>query len=237
MITLYKYRPFNDHLKPVIMSQKIWFPARAKLKDPEDLELKLVEDVDAEVYQRFLLKKANQESWPRKHLKYNLKKRFTPKGDLTSEAKQKIASSQAVLQKYFDSLGILSLSDKENDRVLWKRYGEKGKGVCIVFKMELSEYLLRVEYETPRPQPKLSVLLLSADAHQELIKVLRTKTKKHSDESEWRYFVKNGNAEFSFLGKIASIRLGKKMSNTNRQTIVKWVAAAGQPIGIEDSTL
>jgi len=234
MITLYKYRPFNDNLKPVIMSQKIWFPARAKLKDPEDLELKLVEDVDVEVYHQFLLKKADQESWPRKHLKYNLKKGFSPKGDLTSEAKRKIASSQAVLQKHFDGLGILSLSDKENDPVLWERYGDKDKGVCIVFKMEPSEYLLRVEYETPRPQPKLSVLLLSADADQELIKVLRTKTTKWSDESEWRYFVRNGNTEFSFLGKIAAIRLGKKMLDANRQTIAQWVAAAGQPIGIED---
>lgn len=234
MITLYKYRPFNDYLKPVIMSQKIWFPARAKLNDPEDLELKLVEDVDAEVYHQFLLKKADQESWPRKHLKYNLKKGFTPKGDLTSEAKRKIASSQAVLQKHFDGLGILSLSDKKNDPVLWERYGDKGKGVCIVFKMELSEYLLRVEYESPRPQPKLSVLLLSADAKRELIKVLRTKTTKWSEESEWRYFVRNGNTEFSFLGKIAAIRLGKKMLDAKRQTVAQWVAAAGQPIGIED---
>lgn len=234
MITLYKYRLFNDHLKSVIMSQKIWFPARDKLNDPEDLELKLVEDVDAEVYHQFLLKKADRESWPRKHLKYNLKKGFTPKGDLTPEAKRKIASSQAVLQKHFDGLGILSLSEKGNAPILWERYGDKGKGVCIVFKMELSEYLLRVEYETPRPQPKLSVLMLSADADQELKKVLRTKTTKWSDESEWRYFVRNGNMEFSFLGKIAAIRLGKKMLDVNRQTIAQWVAAAGQPIGIED---
>jgi hypothetical protein len=234
MITLYKYRPFNDHLKPVIVSQKIWFPTRAKLNDPEDLELKLVEDVDAEVYRQFLLKKADQESWPRKHLKYNLKKGFSPKGDLTSEAKRKIASSRAVLQKYFDGLGILSLSDKENDPVLWERYGDKDKGVYIVFKIEPSKYLLRVQYETPRPQPKLSVLLLSADAEQDLRKILRTKTTKWSDESEWRYFVRNGNTEFSFLGKVAAIRLGKKMLDANRQTIAQWVAAAGEPIGIED---
>ncbi len=177
MITLYKYRPFNDHLKPVIMSQKIWFPARAKLNDPEDLELKLVEDVDAEVYHQFLLKKADQDSWSRKHLKYNVKKGFTPKGDLTSGAKRKIACSQAEIQKYFDGLGICSLSEKENDPMLWERYGDKNRGVCLVFKMELSEYLLRVEYKTPRPQPKLSVLLLSDDADQELKKVLRTKTR------------------------------------------------------------
>jgi hypothetical protein len=137
------------------MSRKIWFPARAKLNDPEDLELKLVEDVDAEVYHQFLLKKADQESWPRKHLKYNLKKGFTPKGDLTSEAKRTIASSQAVLQKHFDGLGILSLSDKKNDPVLWERYGDKGKGVCIVFKMELSEYLLRVDLRSGKDGLKL----------------------------------------------------------------------------------
>ena len=234
MITLYKYRPFNVHLKPIIISQVIWFPTRAALNDPEDLELKLVEDVDAEVYRQFLLKKADQDSWTRKNLKYNLKHAFTPNGYLTSEAKQKIATSQAVLQKYFDGLGILSLSDKENDPILWDRYGDKGKGVCIVFRMDLSEFLLRVKYVTPRPQPKLSVLMLSADADQELRNVFGTKTTKWCDESEWRYFVSNGNTEFSFLGKIAAIRIGRRMLDTNRQTIAQWVAAAGHSIDIED---
>jgi hypothetical protein len=219
------------------MSQKIWFPTRAKLNDPEDLELKLVEDIDAQVYHQFLLKKADQESWPRKHLKYNLKKGFTPKGDLTSEARRKIASSQDVLQRHFDGIGILSLSDKGDDPVLWQRYGDKGKGVCIVFKMEWSEYLLRVKYESPRPQPKLSVLLLSADAERELIKVLMTKTIKWSDESEWRYFVRNGNTESSFIGEIAAIRIGKEMPDANRKTIAQWVESAGQSICIENSVL
>ena len=234
MITLYKYRPVNNHLKTVIISQKIWFPTRARLNDSEDLELKLVDDVDADVYRQFLMRKAHQESWPSKHLKYNLKIGFTRKGDLTSEAKRKIAASQAVLQKHFDGLGILSLTDKKDSPVLWQRYGDQEKGVCIVFKMELSEHLLRVEYETPRPQPKLSVLLLSADAEQELIKVLRTKTTKWGDESEWRYFVKKGNTEFSFLGTIASIKLGKKMIDANQQRITEWVAAAKRPIHIEN---
>ncbi len=63
---------------------------------------------------------------------------------------------------------------------------------------------------------------------------MRTKTTKWSEESEWRYFVRNGNTEFSFLGKIAAIRLGKKMLDAKRQTVAQWVAAAGQPIGIED---
>lgn len=234
MITLYKYRPANDHLRPVIISQKIWFPTRARLNDSEDLALKLVEDVDADVYRQFLMRKARQESWSPKDLKYNLKKGFTRKGDLTSEAKRKIAASRGVLQKQFDRLGILSLSDKKDSPVLWERYGDQGKGVCIVFKMVLSEYLVRVEYETQRPQPKLSVLLLSSDADQELIKVLRTKTTKWGDESEWRYFVKIGNTEFSFLGTIESIQLGKKMTDTNRQRVTEWVAAARLPIHIED---
>lgn len=233
MITLCKYRPVNDHLKPVIVSQKIWYPTRAQLNDSEDLALKLAEDVNADVYHQFLIKRAHQESWPTKLLKYNLKKGFTRKGDVTSEAKRKIASSQAIIQKQFDRIGILSLSDKKDSPVLWERYGDQEKGVCIVFKMEFSEHLLRVEYETPRPQPKLSTLLLSSDADQELVKVLRTKSTKWSDESEWRYFVKNGNTEFSFLGSIESIRLGRKMTDTNRQRITEWVAAAKLPIHIE----
>ena len=145
-------------------------------------------------------KKANEELWSNKHLKYNLKKGFTADGKLSKKAKKKLAKSQASIQRYFDSVGILSLSEKGDDPVLWERYGGKEEGVCIVFEMEMSEYLIQVKYETPRPQPKLSKLLLSVDAEQELREVLRTKNTKWRGEAEWRYFVKNGNSEFSFLG-------------------------------------
>jgi hypothetical protein len=234
MITLYKYRRFNDHLRPVIVSQKIWFPTRARLNDPEDLLLNLVNDVDAATYRQYLLKRAEVESWPSKHLKYNIKKAFTTNGVLTSAAVIKIAQSQGLLQKQFDSLGILSLTELEDSSMLWERYGDQGKGVFLVFKLELSEHLLKVTYETPRPQPKLSTLLLNPDADKELIGVLKTKTTKWGDESEWRYFVRNGNTEFEFLGAIETIRLGKKMLDPNREIVSKWVKAAGRPINIEE---
>jgi len=234
MTKLYKYRPFSDHVRPVIVSQKIWFPARAKLNDPEDLLLTLVNDVDADTYRQYLLKRAEVESWPSKHLKYNLKKAFTSKGTLSSAAVKKLAESQTLLQKHFDSLGILSLSELEDSPVLWERYGDHERGVCLVFKLELSEHLLKVAYETPRPQLKLSTLLLSPDADKELIRILNTKTTKWDDESEWRYLVKNGNTEFEFLGAIETIRLGKKMHDPNRQVIAEWVKAAGRPINIEE---
>jgi hypothetical protein len=233
MITLYKYRPFNDHLMRVITSQKIWFPARDRLNDPEDLELNLINDVDADIYRQYLVQRAALKSWPSKHLKYNFKKVFTDNGDLTPLARKKIADSKALIQKQFDVLGILSLSELEDSPVLWERYGDQEKGVCLVFRLELSEHLLKVIYVTPRPQLKLSELLLSPDAAQELTKVLASKTTKWSDESEWRYFVKDGNTEFDFIGIIETIKLGKKMSGANRQTIVEWVRAAGRQINID----
>ena len=162
--------------------------------------LNLVNDVDADTYRQYLLKRAEVESWPGKHVKYNLKKAFTRNGALSSAALRKIDQSQALLQKHFDSPGILSLSELEDSPVLWERYGDEGKGVCFVFRLELSEHLLKVTYETPRPEPRLSTLLLSPDADKELIRVLKTKTTKWSDESEWRYFVRNGNTEFASSG-------------------------------------
>jgi hypothetical protein len=237
MLTLYKYRPFNDYLEPIITSRKIWFPTRAKLNDPEDLQLNLVNDVDPDAYRKFLIRKADQESWSSKHLKYNLKKAFTSKGYLSREAKHKIARSQAVIQKHLDGLGILSLSETDESPLLWERYGDQQRGVCIVFKMELSEYLIKVEYETPRPEPKLSQLLLSVDADRELIRILKTKTTKWSDELEWRSFVRAGNTEFTFLGTIDAIKLGGRMLDAHRQAIAQLAAAAMQPIRIENSIL
>ncbi|GEM_PF-4253464 len=234
MITLYKYRPFDDYLKPILMAGKIWFPTRAKFNDPQDLELDLVNDLDTTAYRKFLLRKACQESWSGDELQYNLAKGFTPNGDLSPEATQKIGASCAVLQKYFDGLGILSLSDKENDSLLWERYGDQGKGVCIVFNMQPSQYLIKVQYHPARPQLRLTELLLGVDAEEQIRKVLCIKTAKWADESEWRYFVKNGDTEFFCPGKIEGIRLGKKMPDKNRQTIVDWAAESKSPIRIDD---
>jgi len=102
--------------------------------------------------------------------------------------------------------------------------------------MELSEYLLRVKYETQRPRLRRSQLMLRSrpDARAEILKVLSTKTAKWSGESEWRYFLKNGNAEFPFLGTIESIKLAKKMADANREKIVQWVKKSEATILIED---
>ena len=234
MVKLYKYKRFSDHLESIFASQKIWFPTRVTLNDPEDLQLELINDVGADVYRQHLLNQAKRESWPSKERKYNLRKAFSPRGNLTPGAMQKIASSQIMLQNYLDGLGILSLSEKEDSHVLWERYGDEERGICITFNMELSEHLLKVEYATPRPQLKLSHLLLSPDAEEEILKVLKTKSMKWSDESEWRYFIRNGNTEFSFLGAVESVKLGKKMPGADREKIVEWVVKCGRQILIEE---
>ncbi len=213
----------------------MWFPTRANLNDQEDLKLNLVNGMDVKVYRQFLLRLAGNKSLSCKDLKYNLRS-LIPKRVLSCEAKRKIANSKAVLQKYLDGLGILSLSDRENDPLLWKTYGDKGAGVCIILKMECSEYLLKVEYKTPRPELKLSELLLSADAKGEIIKVLKTKTKKWAYESEWRCFVPNGNKEVlipEIHGKIDAIKLGENMRDAEREMILKWLKTAQRQIRIE----
>ncbi|TAL17711.1 DUF2971 domain-containing protein [bacterium] len=233
MITLYKYRPFNEFLKPIIKSQKIFFPARAKLNDPEDLKVNLINDVDEDIYRNFLLQRARQELWPRQRLRYELKKCLTAQG-LSKLAIKKIENTQRVMQNYLDTLGILSLTKAKDSPELWKEYADEGKGVCIVFHLpEKNEYLFEVKYEDQRPQLLLSKLMLSPDAESEMMKVLYTKTKaKFEHEAEWRYFLKNGNSEFPFIGAVESIILGKNMPTKHKETIQGWIADAPTPIRV-----
>jgi len=234
---LYKYRPFNDYLKPIIVSQRIWFPTRSRLNDPDDLELRVVNDVDAEVYQRYFEQEAESNSWPRKVLKANLKRAFTAKGTLTPKARKRIGEAQAKMQKYLNGIGILSLSELADSPLLWERYGDQGHGVCITFELGQSEKLHKVQYKTPRPQFSLSELLfcdnVSSDKTvKEFSQGLSTKNMKWCDECEWRFFLQHGNAEFAVPGVVKEICLGRRILNTNRQTITQWVVEAGQPIQI-----
>lgn len=234
---LYKYRPFDDYLEPIIKYQKIWFPKRTNLNDREDLKLKIINDVTPKRYCSLLHRLAHQKRWSSSKLDSKIRESFKSNGDLTFCAQQKIKYSIIKFQEYLDTLGILSLSDLENSRKLWKRYGDGGRCVCISFMIESSESLLQVIYKTPRPQLKLSDLMSNAedDAVQKIIwNVLAIKNVKWSYESEWRYFVKYGNEEFSFLGEIQSITLGKNILSEKREKIYEWMAAAENQIPIRD---
>ncbi|RJR46518.1 MAG: DUF2971 domain-containing protein [Deltaproteobacteria bacterium] len=228
---LYKYRPINEYVEPILTSNKIWFPKRKTLNDPEDLLIEIENDITVETYREFLINKSLEAQRPKKFLRANFKQAFDRNG-LTHAAKRKINLALKKMQANFDRLGILSLSENADDEILWDEYAEKKKGVCLEFELPHSEYLLKVLYVETRPKLKLSELLFDNDSEKMLIEVLRTKTMKWSHENEWRYFIKQGNVEFSFMGSITGIRFGIMTELKNKQKIITLIDSCESKIKI-----
>lgn len=230
---LYKYRPINQFIDSIIIANKIWYPKRKQLNDPEDLLLAIYNDVTIDIYKEFLIKRSLNEYRANKFLRDNFRQAFI-RNKLTDKAKNKIEKALNKMQSQFDGLGILCLSEHADNDFLWDRYADNYKGICIEFELPANEYLLKVTYTESRPKLKLSELLLGDDGEIMIVEVLRTKTMKWNDEEEWRYFIKKGNVEFPFLGNITGVKFGKMAIQSNKDMIVRLIDSSGNRIKIYD---
>ncbi len=219
---LYKYRPIDIYLNDIFTEKKIWFPNRLILNDPEDLLLTVVNDVNTDVYKEFILSKSKKEKWPKRRLRYNLQQ-ISGNNGLSNAAKEQVGLALRETQVYLDGIGILSLSEDADNEILWFRYGDEGKGICLEFELNQSEHLLKVIYAESRPKLKLSDLMISEDAEKIFKDVLRTKTSKWINENEWRYFAREGNTKFNFLGYITGIRFGRMASQEDKCRIMELI--------------
>jgi hypothetical protein len=230
-VRLYKYRPINEYLKNIFLKNTIWFPKRNTLNDPEDILLTVTNDVDTEVYKMFLKMKAKKENWSQYFLRNSYKHAFTGKS-LSKDAILKIDGALRSVQRYFDMIGVLSLSEDENSAILWERYADNHKGVCIGFELNENELLLQVTYHEVRPRLSLSDLLIKENAINIMIDVLRTKTKTWTDEKEWRYFIENGDVEHNYLGTIKTVRFGNYCRDHDVNLVKQIINNSGQEIEV-----
>jgi Protein of unknown function (DUF2971) len=216
-IFLYKYRPFNKYLFP-ILNGKIWFPNRKNLNDPEDLKINIINDITVECCKKYLSKQAKLKLWPKNKIKIN-EDRLISGGLLTEDAKSMCLSSKC--QEYLDTLGILSLSEQSNSPKMWKDYADDYNGVCIEFEIPRhNKNLFEISYVKKRKDLSLSDLMLSVDPEIDIKKILTEKTEAWGEEKEWRGFIKKGNSEYNNIGSIKKVTVGKRIKEKDQKELI-----------------
>ena len=132
-------------------------------------------------------------------------------------------------------VSILSLSEVNDNILMWSHYSDSHTGICLDLTFETSEELHRVRYTDVRPQFYFADVR-EQDRDQERYKngILSTLTMKASHwayEKEWRCIDFGGRGERPMpRGMLAGIIFGCRTSETDKRMVREWVESASQSV-------
>ena len=139
-------------------------------------------------------------------------------------------------QTVTDQIGVLCLSEVQDNLLMWAHYADSHRGVCLQFKGE--QFLGTAQpilYQRTRPTVNPIV-----HSHEEMLdRSLLTKSEDWSYEREWRAFhYKSGAGLYDIPApSLAGVILGAQISAPNRESVLRWVQARQVPLKLYQATL
>jgi len=128
---------------------------------------------------------------------------------------------ERILQQSVDDLGILSLTTRPNNPVMWASYANDHKGMCLGFDTSNDMfhsarpiiYLLKVRKYVPGAHA------LNAEAF------VLTKTREWNYEDEWRVIAAAARRLYSFKAeKLECVIFGTQTSDIDRAKVGNWIS-------------
>ena len=205
--TLYKYRAFNEQSLSILINKKIWCASPESFNDPFDCGAEI--SYKKEVAKLLIGKNVSPEEMKRHQ------EEFKKGMDHDSSLKDK-------------KVGIFSLSEVNNEILMWSHYANNHKGFCIGFERNLDNLLGKDKW-THRIIYRDDIAHIEhKSTEQVFLEFYTKKSKKHwSYEKEWRYVQWPSepneiitNVEMGLPGKIESIVFGLKMPIEHKRTII-----------------
>ncbi len=212
---LYKYRAFNEFSLRMLVNREMWVAKPASFNDPFDCaltpgspkttvdQLHQINNLIRELYEPEEAEKQIREIVERNHLK-----------------PVKEVEDKSIEKHMFEAResGVFSLSEKNNDILMWSHYANNHTGFCIEFERKdiksnfLSHFMCRkVEYTVE--YPNLHRIIDLPDVN------LFTKADGWKYESEWRLVTKQGNTTLPLPAPITAIYFGLRSSDDSIKTV------------------
>jgi hypothetical protein len=136
-----------------------------------------------------------------------------------------------MIDEVVNSVGVLSLSEKQDDVLMWSHYSSSHTGICLRFKVSAAKPFfanaLPVRYQLERPVLDLA----SDDAHTQSEKALLTKADYWSYEKEWRILEhdKGPGVHVYPPALLDGIIMGALTPENDRALVREWIAERHVP--------
>jgi Protein of unknown function (DUF2971) len=207
---LYKYCAYNTNSLSILINKKIWVAKPASLNDPFDCKIKFKLEINSEAFSKYL----------------NRTDRST--GNRQKDYENFLKGLQMTTED-ISNFGVFSMSQIEDNILMWSHYANHHKGFCIGFVRKNDNLFgdiartqpVEYDYNYPEAYP-----LDENGNYDEAIfkKMLFTKAKDWEYEKEWRLIYNEGDKEEPLLADISSIIFGLRMSEGHKDTIRKILA-------------
>ena len=203
---LYKYCAYNTNSLSILINKRIWVAKPESFNDPFDCNIKFKSEINSKAFSKYL----------------NRTGRTT--GNLDRDYEIFLKGLKEFRNKDIKRFGVFSMSQINDNILMWSHYANQHKGFCIEF-VRLSNNLLG-NIEVTRPvdyhcdYPEVEPLDSSGNIdHSIFKKMLFTKAKDWSYEKEWRLTYDEGDKEEPLPADISSIIFGLRMSEEHKNTI------------------
>jgi hypothetical protein len=225
---LYRYRALRDadadekYLKPIFDKLELYFPSRLELNDPYECIVPDLASVPRRLLDPFIRKRATRLLQPFRLDRRQRRERI--KHLLKTETLGLVRSD---IQGQVDKAGILSLSERCEDILMWSHYANGHRGLCLGFASSDNDLFfgraLPVVYSAARP-----VFDPRDDDFRASEKVVLTKSEHWSYEREWRITETRGKGSYVFPSEtLRTVIFGCRATEADKEKVRNWIKDAG----------
>ncbi len=211
---LYKYYAYNENSLSVLINKKIWLAKPKSFSDPFDCDINFEDNIEDELLEQIF----GGEKIDPKH---------------SDEVKQTIIKGvEGLKERRFRNVGIFSMSENDDNILMWSHYAGQHKGFCVEFVRNSDNYLGNIEMTKPIDYPinytKVKFFNPTGDVNKDIFQsVFYTKARDWVYEGEWRCVYREGDREVSMPSAISSIIFGLRMPRRHRDTIMNILSGQG----------
>jgi hypothetical protein len=249
---LYKYMSWNKYTRDSIEKGCFWFSSPNKFNDPIDCGISLNTSGNTPFTANLLaagfsdIGKTTGDSIKNHGSADSIKdsihqfiKNITDNATtISNEMNEAAKDSEALhhLRDKFSSSGILSLSELDDNILMWSHYAQQHRGVCIELErnptniLGSTDYTLPVRYSIKAPIIDARLYRGAEEIEQTEIEhsLILTKAADWTYEREWRV-IKNGCADSlqSLNCKIKSVTVGLRIEDDTQQQVLELARTQG----------
>lgn len=204
---LYKYCAYNTNSLAILINKRIWAAKPESFNDPFDCRIKFTPPaINSDAFSNYL------------------KRTGRSTGNRKSDYEIFIKGLQEFIEKDISKFGVFSMSQINNNILMWSHYANQHKGFCIGFVRKNDNLLGDINKTQPVQYncnyPEVVPLDESGNYnHSIFTKMLFTKAKNWEYEKEWRLVYDEGDKEEPLPADISTLIFGLKMPEEHKATI------------------
>jgi hypothetical protein len=219
---LYRYRSLGgdspiqrckrERQEKVVFDGHLYFPSRIQFNDPFDCIAPSLEGIPRKCLEEFIDNRALTEP---------TESSLAEREEIARQLKQNPSEEiPRMTQELADFLGILSLSEKRDNILMWSHYANSHQGFCLEFDISTAPFdkARHVHYRRDRYAYDFANVAANAE------NLLLTKYEDWKYEEEWRIIADKGGELYRFPPEaLTGVIFGCRMSETSKRKVILWI--------------